>query len=236
MAQVFGGRFQESAIVLHHDAELADAVPPQRREQAARESVAAVVRVRRGKWDARLPAQKTHGGHGFLLLEGLLVRRVGIGDRFAAELLGPGDLLRPLEHDGEEATLPFEATWRVLEVLRLAVLDRHWSLRMCRFPDVGVALTGRAMLRSRRLANTLVIASHPRLDERLRLLLWEFADRYGTVHPDGVRLRLPLTHDVLAELAAARRPSVSTALGRLARAGQIERREGIWILRGDPPT
>src|SRR3954468_8633137 len=158
MAQVFAGRFQESAIVLHHDAELADAVPPQRREQAARESVAAVVRVPRGKWDARPPAERTRGGHGFLLLEGLLVRRVGISDRFAAELLGPGDLLRPLEHDGEEATLPFEATWRVLIDLRVGVLDRAWSRRMAPFPDVGINLAARAMLRARRLANTVAIA------------------------------------------------------------------------------
>jgi CRP/FNR family transcriptional regulator, cyclic AMP receptor protein len=107
---------------------------------------------------------------------------------------------------------------------------------MCQFPDVGIALTARAMLRSRRLANTLVIASHPRLDERLRLLLWEFADRYGTVHADGVHLHLPLTHEVLAELAAARRPSVSTALGRLTRSGQIERRDGLWVLHGEPPS
>src|SRR3954464_455619 len=161
MSQVFGGRFQESAIVLHHDAELADAVPPQRREQAARESVAAVVRVRRGKWDARLPAQQTHGGHGFLLLEGLLVRRVGIGDRFAAELLGPGDLLRPLEHDGEEATLPFEATWRVLEPMTLAVLDRRWSVRRAPYPEVAIALTCRAILRSRRSATMFFIPSYP---------------------------------------------------------------------------
>jgi hypothetical protein len=144
-------------------------------------------------------------------------------------------LLRPLEHDGEQATLPFEATWRALGVLRLAVLDRRWSVRMCQYPDVGIALCARALLRSRRLANTLVIASHPRLDERLWLLLWEFADRYGTVHGDGVHLQLPLTHEVLAEPAAARRPSVSTALSRLVRSGQIERRDGLWVLYGKPP-
>jgi CRP-like cAMP-binding protein len=92
------------------------------------------------------------------------------------------------------------------------------------------------MLRSRRLANTLAIASHPRLDERLRLLLWELADRYGTVHRDGVHLRLPLTHGVLAELGAARRPSVSTALGRLLRTGEVDRRDGMWLLRGEPPA
>jgi CRP/FNR family cyclic AMP-dependent transcriptional regulator len=226
MAQVFGGRFQESAIVLHHDAELADAIPPQRREQAARESVAAVVRVRRGKWDARLPAQKTHGGHGFLLLEGLLVRRVGIGDRFAAELLGPGDLL----------PLPFEATWRVLEPLRLAVLDRRWSVRTCAFPEIAVALTGRAMRRSRRLANMFLITSYPHLEDRLLLLLWELADRYGVVRRDGVHVPLPMTHQVLSELAAARRPSVSGALSRLAATGALVRVEDGWLLNGDPPV
>jgi CRP-like cAMP-binding protein len=226
----------EIASVLDSDADLLEVVPPEHREQALRASRARVLRVERGEWDARRDASEVSGGHGLLVLSGVLVRRVGITDHIGAELLGPGDLLRPLEHDGEQATLPFEATWRALEVLRLAILDHRWSTRMCGYPDVGIALTARAMLRSRRLANTLVIASHPRLDERLRLLLWEFADRYGTVHRDGVHLRLPLTHEVLAELAAARRPSVSTALGRLTRCGQIERRDGLWVLHGEPPT
>jgi hypothetical protein len=62
------------------------------------------------------------------------------------------------------------------------------------------------------------------------------ADRYATVHPDGVHLRLPLTHEEIAEIAAARRPSVSTALSRLARHGDVERRNGLWVLHGDPPS
>jgi CRP/FNR family cyclic AMP-dependent transcriptional regulator len=234
-APIFTRRSGEIASVLDSDADLLEPVPPEHRERALLASRAAVLRVERGEWDARCEAQQVRGGHGLLVLSGVLVRRVGITDHIGAELLGAGDLLRPLEHDGEQATLPFQATWRALEVLRLAVLDRRWSVRMCQYPDVGIALTARAMLRSRRLADTLVIASHPRLDERLRLLLWELADRYGTVHPDGVYLHLPLTHDCLAELAAARRPSVSTALGRLTRSGQIERRDGVWVLHGEPP-
>lgn len=226
----------EIASVLDSDVGLAESVPPEDLEKALHASRARVLRVERGEWDARHDAGEVRGGYGLLVLSGVLVRRIGITDHIGAEMLGPGDLLRPLEHDGEEATLPFEATWRALEVLRLAILDHRWSVRMCQFPDVGIALTARAMLRSRRLANTLVIASHPRLDERLRLLLWELADRYGTVHTDGVHLRLPLTHEVIAELAAARRPSVSTALGRLTRSGQVERRDGLWVLHGEPPS
>jgi CRP/FNR family transcriptional regulator, cyclic AMP receptor protein len=226
----------ETVIVLVQDPDLAAAVPPDRVAAATRSSVARVVTVRRGRWDASDVVADVRGGHGFLVLSGLLVRRVGIDLRVAAELLGPGDLLRPHEHDGEQATLPFEAGWSVLDTLRLAVLDRNWSARMCGFPEVGVALTGRAMLRSRRLANMFLIASYPHLEDRLRLLLWELADRYGTVGIDGVRVPVPMTHRVLSELAAARRPSVSSALGRLAGDGLVQRVDGGWLLSGEPPS
>src|SRR5690349_17908911 len=122
----FGRYPAETASVLQHDRELGDRVVPERRAAAEQASVARVLRIPTGAWDARAQAAQSRGGHGFLVLSGLLVRRVGLNDRMAAELLGPGDLLRPLEHDGEEATLEFEATWRVLDPLRLAVLDLRW--------------------------------------------------------------------------------------------------------------
>ena len=56
---------------------------------------------------------------------------IGLGSRVA---LGPGDLLQPWRHDGEQVTLPFEAAWRVLSDLRLAVLDLAWLTRMAPFP------------------------------------------------------------------------------------------------------
>ncbi len=164
--------FAAGATVLQEDRELFAAVPSDQREAALRASVTAVLRVVRGKLDVGTLGARVRGGHGLLVLDGLLVRRVGIDDRVAAELLGPGDLLRPLEHDGEQATLPFTATWRVLEPLRLALLDGGWTLRMAAYPGVGVELTARAMLRSRRLANMFVITSYPHLEERLLLLLW----------------------------------------------------------------
>src|SRR4051794_29172377 len=46
-----------------------------------------------------------------------------------------------------------------------------------------------------------------RMEERLWLLFWERAERHGTVHTDGVHIGLRLTHEVLSQLAAARRPS-----------------------------
>jgi CRP-like cAMP-binding protein len=224
------------ANVLLEDRELLEVVPLPERESAIRASVASTAFVRPGTWEAKSDAHRTVRGFGMLVLQGVLVRRVGYRDRVGGELLGPGDLLRPSEHDGEEATLPFDATWTVLSELRLALLDRRWSERMAAFPDVSIALAARALRRARRLANILTIALHPKLDERLQLLMWEVADRYGRVHPDGVHVDLPLTHEVISQLAAARRPSVSSAFSRLLQQGVVERRGSGWVLHGDPPA
>ena len=223
------------ANVLLEDPDLRHAVPDDKREAAVRGSAAATVFVSAGTWDPRADAHRAYRGFGLLVLDGVLVRRVGYEQRIGAELLGPGDLLRPQEHDGEEATLPFEATWRVLSPLRLAVLDRRWSERMAPFPDVAIELAARSLVRARRLANMFTVAQHPKLDQRLHLLLWELADRFGRVHADGVHMNLPLTHELISHLAGARRPSVSSALARLAERGLLERTDTGWVIHGDPP-
>lgn len=106
-------------------------------------------------------------GIGLLLLGGLIVRRVGVGGRFGAELLSDGDLLRP------------------------------WQLHM---------------------------------------LFWELADRWGTVRGDGVHVPLRLTHAVLADLVAARRPTVTKALGELAGRSAVAWTGADWLLTGAPPA
>lgn len=128
-----------------------------------------------------------------------------------------------------------QTTWLVVAPTRLAVLDVRWAARMTRWPGVACELVGRALERSRRLATLLAISRHRRLDVRLRLLLWTLADRFGVVRPDGVHLELPLTHEALAYLAVARRPSVSTTLGRLTEAGELRRQGRRIVLIGQPP-
>jgi Mn-dependent DtxR family transcriptional regulator len=48
--------------------------------------------------------------------------------------------------------------------------------------------------------------------------------------PDGIVVPLRLTHETLGALVAARRPSVTSALGRLADAGLLRRGDGVWLL------
>jgi CRP-like cAMP-binding protein len=225
----------DRVAVLVVDRGLAERLQGERRAKAELLSAARVLRRPVGSWDARQDVAHGRDGLGLLVVDGMIVRRVGMLARFGAELLSDGDLLQPAEQDGEGATLPFEATWRVLSPLRLAVLDLAWMTRMSPFPEVTAEITRRVMTRSRRLASLQAIGQHHRLEERLQLFFWELADRYGRVRPDGIRLDLPLTHEIISHLVGAHRPSVSAALGRLAKAGQIRREGQAWLLLGHSP-
>jgi CRP/FNR family cyclic AMP-dependent transcriptional regulator len=90
------------------------------------------------------------------------------------------------------------------------------------------------ILRVRALAFQRAIAQLPRVDDRMIVLLWALAERWGRVGRDGVRVPVGLPHRTLATLVGARRPSVTTALTGLAREGLVERIEGGWLLHGDP--
>ena len=82
----------------------------------------------------------------------------------------------------------------------------------------------------------MAILHQPRIDVRLHMLLWELAERWGHVHRDGVHLPLRLTHAMLAELVAARRPTVTKALGELAARSAAVWSGDHWLLSGSPPS
>ena len=221
--------------MLDADAGLAELVPVAERTRAAAATAARVLAVPAGPWRSGIDSGPVSGGHGLLTIDGVLLRRVEVSGRHAAELLGPGDLLRPWQHDPTLATLSLEWTWRVVEPTRFAMLDADWSARAADWPQLGAELTGRALSRALRLVITMAISQQPRLDVRLWMLFWELADRYGKVKPDGVHVELPLTHELLSHLAGARRPSVSASLTRLAASGRLFRSGRDWVLTGEPP-
>lgn len=226
----------ERTKVLTEDPGLAEALGGERLRAAIRDCVAATIQVPRGSWSPGDDADGFHAGIGLLVLEGLLVRRVGMGQRFGAELLGEGDVLRPGQREDIATTVPRSGAWRALQPCRLAVLDGDFALRAGRYPEVISGLFARVLRRSRMLAVNIAILHHPRVDVRLHMLFWELADRWGTVHRDGVRVPLRLTHTVLADLVAAQRQTVSKALGELAARGSVTWSDDAWVLVGNPPA
>lgn len=223
--------------VLSEDSELAEAIPGPLRLQAIEDCVAPVRSVARGRWhpEVHVGDWVGPGGIGLLIMEGLIVRRVGVDDRYGAELLGEGDLLRPWQGEEPSSSLSRTTGWRVLEPTRLAVLDETAARCMAGYPQLTGALVGRAVERSRSLAINMAIIHQARVNIRLLMLLWHLADRWGRVRAEGVVLPLHLTHSVLADLVAARRPTVTTSLTELGRQGLVEALDRGWLLRGDPP-
>ena len=130
---------RERTLVLEEDRALFDTVAPEHAQRARGASLAAVLRRRTGSWDAARDAGVARGGFGLLVLDGVLIRRVGVDGRFGAELLAAGDLLRPWQHDGEAGVLPFQMAWRIVSPIRLAALDRGWATRMASDSTVASA-------------------------------------------------------------------------------------------------
>jgi hypothetical protein len=166
-----------------------------------------------------------------LVVRGVIVAYERVCDRVAAVLFGRGELLAPAEDDQDEF-VGCEVGWQVLEPTRLAILDAAFAQRIRAWPQIAHALLRRSARRSHNLAIQRAIISQPRLELRLVLLLWHLASRFGKVEPGGVRLPLPLTHQLLGRLAGAERPSVTHALGRLTASELIAGHDHEWHLYG----
>ncbi len=220
--------------VLCEAPELAEAIPAEVRDTAIAECVAPELQLALGSWHVER-SLAPEGAIGLLVLSGLLIRRLGIGRRTGAELLGEGDLLRPWQAELDESTLPLKVSWSGVEPTRLAVLDAGFMAKVAHYPELAGALIARAIERSRNFAVQLAIIHQARVDIRVRMLLWHFAGRWGRVRIDGTVVPLRLTHAVLADLVAARRPTVTSALSRLGKLGLVRFDGEVWVLSGGPP-
>jgi CRP/FNR family cyclic AMP-dependent transcriptional regulator len=218
--------------VLDVDPDLATDLDPETLRSVTAELMAPVVTIEwashRGRWGPSRP----EGHLGLLVVRGLLFREVRLLGTSSAEVLGEGDLLRPWDVDGEY-TLPVPAKvyWTVLDSCEVAVLNAEFLRRAGRWPEVLARLTGRGVGRAKSLALHDAVTNLKHVETRLLVQFWHLAERWGRVGPGGISLVLPLTHEMLAKLVGATRPSVTTALGRLAARGLLVRQpDGMWEL------
>lgn len=193
---------------------------------------AAALKLQRGPWE---PATAPGDAHlGFLVLDGLLGRRVVVPERGRSlELLGRGDLFSPWQEDSPSFS---QIAWTVIEPTWIAALDKSFVGQVREFPELLEALTDRALRRSRRIAVSAAIANTVGVEERLLLLLWQLTELWGRKAQGGALLPYRLSHQTLADLVGARRPTVTLALRGLSDRGLLERGSGgEWILTGSPP-
>jgi CRP/FNR family cyclic AMP-dependent transcriptional regulator len=215
--------------LLDHDSELADGLDASMRLAARRLATAIVFEADPGEMALHRRLAEIGSGPGILVLKGVLAVNVTVGGRIASELVGSGDLLESDTSDQDEL-FTCSTGWRCLTTGRFAVLDSGFAERVGQWPQLTQVLLARAERRTHSLNVQRAIASQPRLEIRLALLLLHLASRWGRVEPGGVALTLPLTHQLLGRLVGAERPSVSHALGRLHRSGLVTGTGHEWHL------
>ena len=219
------------------DPELGRLLDPERFAQARAEVAVRVIGLGR-HWDAT-PLERAGAAHtGLLVVSGVVGREIeSAGAVAVTELLGPGDLLRPWRPERDADLLNVSVRWRVLAPATAAVLDRHVAQQLSHWPEISAVLLDRVSERAHRLAVTQAISQLTGIERRLHALLWHLAGRFGRVTADGIVLPLTLSHRILGQIVGARRPTVSTAFGVLARDGLVARRDdGAWLLLGEPPV
>lgn len=208
---------------------LVDGCEPRSLHGPPRRVDARVVNLATGPIDLALGAPDPSGWTGLLILDGLIMVHLEAGRAQTGWLIGADDLVVPwnLRHISLTAT----SRWRALAPTRVAMLDREFSSRAAGVPALLPALVSRAAsTTSWLLAKSLVMAC-PGVEERLLLVFALYGERWGIVRRDGVLLKLPLTHHLLATLCGVRRPSVTLALHALEAAGVLTRESsGSWLL------
>ncbi len=212
--------------------ELADGLTAEERAAASKALPVRAATLKKGEWNPGMdPPEPSHLG--YLVVRGLLVRRIEIADGCSVELLGRGELLRPWQGDASSFCT---SSWEVVETATLAQLGPRLAHGLARWPALLSNLLARGLRRSRALAADTAVASIVGVEERLLTCLWQLAETWGETRKDGVHVSIRLPHRLLAELVGARRPSVTSALAELTSAGRLVRTaDGHWILPGDPP-
>ena len=210
-------------------------MPAARIGDAREQLVAQVTALRPGHWE--VPHEDgDRGGLGFLMLEGLLARDLRLAGNTCTELLGEGDVTQPWVPEQADGLIRYHVSWHVLAPTRLAVLDDSFARSLVEWPQVMTTLLERAIRRTLRMAVHQALLQLSPVETRLLVFFWHVAERWGHVTPDGVAVRLRLSHALLGDLVGSRRASVTTGLRHLAESGLVTRRaDDVWLLTGSPP-
>jgi CRP/FNR family transcriptional regulator, cyclic AMP receptor protein len=205
---------------------LAGYLPPDGQDLARRLTVH-VSLLPRGDVDPRQLLDDA-GAFAAVVVDGLLMHRMAIGEQPALRLLGPGDILSTT--DGSRPFLIAHSSYRAAAAVRLAMLDDRVLWLAQRFPRLFAGLQARTGAQQDRIAVQLAACQLPRVEDRLIAIMWLIAESWGRVTAGGTEVPVTLTHDALGELVGARRSTVSLALKQLMEDGALVRNDGGWLL------
>jgi CRP/FNR family transcriptional regulator, cyclic AMP receptor protein len=186
-----------------------------------------------GPFDLEAVLREMHA-FAVLLVEGLVLETMRLGDHVGLRPLGPGDLLgRPGDSRSELLGPP---EFRVGGGVVYAALDDRVLALAQRYPRLIEGLQMSTGDQEQRLLAQSMIGRLPRIEDRVQAMMWLLAETWGRVTPAGTVLPIRLTHETLGQLVGARRSTVTLALGGLEQRGALLRRPNDWLLLERPPS
>jgi len=167
------------------------------------------------------------------LLEAGHVKLVSLDERGSERILNifkPGDVFGEILFSVERR--PFDAV--AMDESRVAIMPRtafleflrgsnQWGLNFIRM------VSDRLVVAERDLAALSRTWTRPRL---IHLLL-KLADNLGDPGVDGILIRVPVTHETLANMIGASRVRVTSTLNQLQREGLLSKQGRLMVVRAE---
>jgi CRP/FNR family transcriptional regulator, cyclic AMP receptor protein len=147
------------------------------------------------------------------------------GRRFVVSFAGVGDLMLP------------PAKGMALEALRpsrVRVVSEGARRRLLADPASAEEIFAGLATSVREHEQSLSHFAARVHEERVLAKLLQLGRKFGRVTPHGIRLDLPLTHQLLADAVGAARETVSVILRKLQRDGTIKRVGRTYVLKLPP--
>lgn len=167
---------------------------------------------------ADVPEPLTRPEHVFIVREGSVAvfERASNGHEVMTSVLDEGSIWSTLGSVGPASVAALD------DAAVSALSGRAVEGLIARYPRLGRNLAAQLSERVWALHETVALVSEMRVEDRLRARLHQLAERFGVAGPDGVLLRLELTHAQWASLVGASREAVTTAFSKLRNQGAVE--------------
>ncbi|WP_029422913.1 Crp/Fnr family transcriptional regulator [Alicyclobacillus macrosporangiidus] len=153
------------------------------------------------------------------------------GREHIVTILGAGQMF---PHVGFFQEGPYPGTAQAMEKsVLLAIRTAAFDALLVEYPDIArkvMRVMGRRILQLQEKLQELAVFDSR---ERVVALIRHFAEEHGEVRPDGVHLRLPVTHGEMAHMVGMTRESVNRIWNQLRREGALTGEPDEWIVHLD---
>ncbi|MCL6517209.1 Crp/Fnr family transcriptional regulator [Alicyclobacillus sp.] len=153
------------------------------------------------------------------------------GREHIVTILGAGQMF---PHVGFFQEGPYPGTAQAMErSVLFAIRTAAFDQLLVEYPDIArkvMRVMGQRILQLQAKLQELAVFDSR---ERVIALIRHFAEEHGEVRPDGVHLRLPVTHGEMAHMVGMTRESVNRIWNQLKRDGVLSGERDEWVVRLD---